>query len=247
MEVKKTLDAKVEPAINMVVYGGPGVGKTSFAAGTEKVLIGDAEGGAVFLGLHGIEADYVSLGKWSDLDELYKLAKDGGYKTVVLDPLGELLDKLIAQLKTEGYGTGRGDNVVLSLPGWGVAKDRFKAMVRKFRDLSCNLVLVAHSNEKKDEEMTTVRPKLQASLDEDVCAMVHVVGFMKSVAGPDKKPVRRLFLHPTEKYYAKDRLGVLPPHLDNAKFDDVRNLLLANAQYVKMITHEHKENNFLPQ
>lgn len=199
------------------------------------------------MGLHGIKADLAPIKKWSDLEELYKVAKDGAYKTVVLDPLGELLDKLIAQLKTEGYGTGRGDNVVLSLPGWGVAKERFKAMLRKFRDLNVNLVLVAHSNEKKDEEMTTVRPKLQASLDEDICAMMHVVGFMKSVMGPDKKQIRRLFLNPTEKYYAKDRLGILPSSMDNPKFDDVRNTLLANAQYVKMLNHEQKEANFLPQ
>jgi phage nucleotide-binding protein len=246
LEIKKTQDVTVEPCINMLIYGPPGVGKTTFACGTDKVLIGDVEGGAVFLGMHGIQADYASISKWSDLDELYKAAKDGGYKTVVIDPLGELLDKLIGQLKTEGYGQGRGENTTLALQGWGIAKERFKSTIRKFRDLNINLVLVAHSNEKKDEELTTVRPKLQASLDEDVCSMMQVVGFLKNVAGKDKSMTRRLYLNPTEKYYAKDRIGVLPPFMDNVKFEDVRKTITSNEFFSKMLVREKKADNFLP-
>lgn len=247
LEIKKTQDVKIEPSINMLVYGPPGVGKTTFACGTDKVLIGDVEGGAVFLGMHGVAADYACISKWSDIDELYKAAKDGGYKTVVIDPLGELLDKLIAQLKTEGYGQGRGDNMTLALQGWGIAKDRFKSAIRRFRDLNINLVLVAHSSEKKDEELTTVRPKLQASLDEDVCSMMHIVGFMKNVTGKDKVTTRRLFLNPTEKYYAKDRIGLLPPFMDNAKFEDVRKTITDNEFFSKMLVRETKAANFLPE
>lgn len=244
LNVMKTSELKASPRVNALVYGPPGSGKTTFACGTEKVLIGDVEGGAVFLGLHGIEADYARIEKWADLEELYQLAKSGKYETVVIDPLGELLDKLLTQLKTEGYGQGKGDNVVLTLPGWGVAKDRFKAAIRRFRDLDVNLVLVAHTSEKKDEEQTYVRPKLQASLDEDVCAMMHVVGYLKPVAGPDKKQVRRLYLSPSEKYYAKDRIGVLPSHMDDAKFSDIRDALLKNERYAGLVARTNAGTSF---
>lgn len=244
MEIKKTTDVKLMPTINMLIYGAPGVGKTTFSANTEDCLIADVEGGAVFLGLHGIEASVARVEKWDDLNEVLKAVKEGGYKTVVIDPIGELLEKLIDSLKKNGYGQGRGETLTLSLQGWGVAKEQFKTMMRKFRDINCNVILVAHTNEKKDEERTTVRPKMQASLDEDVCAMMHIVGFMK-LESDGKKTTRKLYMQPTEKYYAKDRIGLLPAVMEEPTFNKVRDTIINNEFFSKALVQEVKEDSFL--
>ena len=212
------------PKINLLVYGMPGVGKTSFAARTEDVLIADVEHGAKLLGLHGIKADVATISKWEDMQELYAALQGGKYKTVVIDPIGELLDKLLTSLKVT-HGTKGGE--ALSLQGWGLAKERFRSMIRAFRDLDVNVVLVAHSSEKKEEDMLHVRPKLQANLDEDVCAMMDIVGYLKIVT-QDKQKIRRLFTQPTDKYYAKDRSGLLPEFIDDPSFDKMAGIIKDN-------------------
>jgi len=233
LKVTNSKDSARAPAINMLVYGQPGQGKTTFAANSENCLVADVENGAVFLGVHGISCDVVHIDKWDDIEELEALVKAKGYKTIVIDPLGELLEKLINKLKSEGYGQGKPGTMSLSLQGWGVAKDKFKLMMRKFRDLDCDLILVAHSSEKKDEDRTIYRPKMQASLDEDVCAMMQIVGYLK-VDTDGKKKTRRMYLQPTDKYYAKDRTGTLPETMDDPTFHKIKEMVLSNPFFGKL-------------
>lgn len=244
LKLTNTKDVGPRPTINCLIYGAPGTGKTSLAASTERCLVADVENGALFLGLHGVQADIVRIEKWDDISELYTLVKDGQYDTVVIDPLGELLEKLIEKLKAEGYAQGKGDSMSLSLQGWGVAKDRFKKALRMFRDLNVNVVLIAHSSEKKDEDMTTVRPKMQASLDEDVCAMMNVVGYLKMVSD-GKKKIRRLYLQPTDKYYAKDRTGLLPEYIDDATFGLLKDTIVNSEHFAKEAKAIKAMDNFV--
>jgi phage nucleotide-binding protein len=204
--------------LNVLIYGHPGVGKTTFAARSSKVLIADAENGTTMLRLNGIKkADVAKVETWEDIDEIYKLAKSGQYEVVVIDPIGELLDKLLTSLK-KTHGSKDGQS--LSIGGWGVAKEKFRFAMRSFRDLGVHVVLVAHTSEKKEEETLLVRPKLQANLDEDICAMMDVVGYLRVAKDPTTKETkRRLYVAPNDKYYGKDRSGTLPEYLDEPTFD----------------------------
>lgn len=211
--IKETGPEETQTKLKVLVYGHPGVGKTTFAASGPGTLLVDVENGAGLLGLRGIKVDRTRIKTWSEMQEVLEFCKTKKWQTVAIDPIGELLDKLLQELKLSGYGANKGDS--LSLQGWGVAKEKFRKMLRDFRDLDMNVVLVAHSSEKKEEEALLVRPKLQASLDEDVCGMMDVVGYMK-MDRVEKKNVRRLYVQPTEKYYAKDRTGALPEFVENA-------------------------------
>lgn len=240
IEVKNSLTSATKPSLNMLCYGQPGVGKTSFgASGMGKTILIDAESGSNLLALREINVDIVSLKSWDEMKEVYAWVKEKGYETVVLDPLGELLDKLLSSLKKDGYASAKGDS--LTLQGWGVAKERFREMIRAFRDLKINTILVAHSAESKDEDAVLVRPKLQAHLDEDVCAMMDIVGYLK-VGKVKEETVRRMYFSPTDKFYAKDRSGQLPEYLDNASFKDIMERIQANPVLQKLNELNEKES-----
>lgn len=243
LKITKSTDTKQEPSIRMLVYGQPGVGKTTLAVSGKNAIIADAEGGTNMLGSRGIEVDIAQIHTWEDIEELYAmLSKDKKYDTVVVDPLGELLDKLIAYLKKSGFSTASGG---LSLPGWGAAKDKFRGMLRAFRDLGVDLVCVAHTTEKTDDDLVITRPKLMARLEEDVCAMMDVVGYMQTLQQEDGTIVHRTNFTPTQKFYAKDRSGKLPDYVDDATFPELRDTILKGALISVERNNEKNEEKFL--
>ena len=190
-----------------MIYGEPGTGKTTASATAPNAIMADAEKGSHFLGSQGLDIDIASITSWSEMSEFYKEAQD--YDTVVLDPVGELMDKIIQQCIDEGLKSKSG---TLTLQGWGVAKMKMKKMLTSFRDLDANLIIVAHSEETKTDKGLVKRPKIQSKLVDDMEAMMDVIGYLQ-VIETEEKQERRLYVQPTEEYHAKDRTGCLPEYI----------------------------------
>ena len=94
MKIHNTSDATVKPSITMLVYGQGGVGKTTFTSTAPAPVLADCENGAKYFGLRGIKMDVATIQEWNDIAEFYKLVKESNYDTVIVDPIGELMEKL---------------------------------------------------------------------------------------------------------------------------------------------------------
>src|SRR3990167_3585272 len=94
MQITKSNDPQAKPSIIMLVYGNGGVGKTTFAATAPKPLLVDCENGSKYFGLRGIEVDVAKVSQWSDMEGLFDIAKSGKYETIIIDPIGELMEEL---------------------------------------------------------------------------------------------------------------------------------------------------------
>lgn len=209
MKVYNSGDPQVKPTVAMLIYGQGGVGKTTFAATAPKPLIVDCENGAKYFGLRGINVDVAQVSEWGDLEGLMDQAKSGKYETIVIDPIGELMEKL------RRYMVQRADKKLVqsdgspSMAGWGWLKDRMRATVKLLRDSGLNMILVAHVDEKQDEDRLVKRPMIMTKLSDELVNMVDIVGFMTVVqdAGEEK---RVIVVDPSsDKYVAKDRSGML--------------------------------------
>lgn len=199
----------------MLVYGQGGVGKTTFASTAPKPLLVDCENGAKYFGLRGIEMDVAKVNSWKDMDGLFDIAKSGQYETIIIDPIGELMEKL------KRFMIGQGDRKLVqqdgspSMAGWGWLKDTMRATLKILRDSGVNLLIVAHVEEKEVEGTLVKRPKIMTKISEDLIAFVDVVGYMQAlnIEGETKRVIR---VQPSETFEAKDRtnqLGaVVPPN-----------------------------------
>lgn len=214
MKITKTTDPQSKPSVLMLVYGMGGVGKTSFAATAPKPLIVDCENGAKYFGLRGIDVDIAQVRTWEDLNGIFDIAKGDEYETIVIDPIGELMEKLLRFMKAKGGKNVQADGSP-TMAGWGWLKDTMRSTIKILRDSGKNLIIVAHVEEKTDDERVVKRPKIMTKISEDLIAMVDIVGYM-TVIQDEGQEKRIIMVDPSsDKYEAKDRTGqlgkVIPP------------------------------------
>jgi len=222
MEVINTGDAQAKPSVVMMVYGEGGVGKTSFASTSPSPILADCENGAKYFGLRGIKIDVARVQSWSDMnfnDGFGSLAKDDKYQTIVIDPIGELMEKLKAFMVAKGDRKLVQSDGSPSMAGWGWLKDTMKNYIKVLRDLGKNVLIIAHVDEKQDEDRLVKRPFIQTRIDKDIVNMVDVVGYMTTVRDTNGDEKRVIYVDPAnDKITCKDRTGQLgkyiPPDFD---------------------------------
>ena len=216
MKVFNSLDPTEKPSILMVVYGEGGVGKTTFAATAPRPIIADCENGSKYFGLRGIAADVALIEKWDDMQEFMQIALTDNYDTVIIDPIGELMEKLIA------YMRNRADSKLVqrdgnpTMAGWGWLKSTMRNFLKTMRDSGKHIVIVAHVQEKDDDGRVIKRPMVATRLSEELVNLVDIVGYMTTINDTETGDTKRLIIvdPASDKYVAKDRTGRLGRYIE---------------------------------
>ncbi|HEX7039075.1 MAG TPA: ATP-binding protein, partial [Trueperaceae bacterium] len=179
----------------MLIYGMPGIGKSSFGFTAESPLLLDFDGGAH---RSAFRQDIVPVGAWSEIATI--TAEDlKPYKTVVLDTVGRALDFLSAELIAENpkLATKAG---ALSLQGYGALKSAFASWLGRLNSLGLDVIMIAHDKESTNErDVKIVRPDVTGGSYNEIFKLADSVGYMYA---DGKKRV--LDFNPTENYVGKN-------------------------------------------
>jgi len=217
MKIVNTGDPTTKPNIIAMIYGNGGVGKTTFASTAPKPLLLDCENGAKYFGLRGIKVDTVQIQSWKDIEdlELVETIKGSTYETIIVDPIGEAMDKLINGLADFGNSKLVQPDGSPTMAGWGYVKKKMRNFVKFLRDSGKNVILIAHIEEKQDDEQRIVkRPMIATRISEELINMVDVVGYMTTI-NRDGEDVRVIVVDPgNDKQTAKDRTGQLGKYIE---------------------------------
>lgn len=193
----------------MLIYGVGGVGKTTMASTFPNPILLDFENGAKYFKQRGINLDVIKMNNWFSIEDKTQLVEAvKNYETIILDPIGEAMEKLIKSPHITGSKYRQSDGS-LTIGGWGKAKEDFRIMIKWLRDTGKNVVLVAHVNEKADDDSLVKRPLIATKIVDEIIAMVDIVGYLDIVnsEGVEKRILR---VNPADKkYIAKDRTGAL--------------------------------------
>lgn len=209
MKIYNTSSPQFKPSVVMMLYGEGGVGKTTFGATAPKPIIADCENGAKYFGMRGISVDVAQIEKWADMREFLDYVKSDKVETVVVDPIGELMDKLKRHMLAMGDTKLVQKDGSPTMAGWGWLKKTMRDFIKVLRDTGKNVILIAHIEENKDEDRLVKRPKIETKISDDIVNMVDVVGYM-TVVQEEGETKRIIIVDPgNDKYTAKDRTGQL--------------------------------------
>lgn len=145
-------NAPVDPPV-AVIYGPPGVGKTSLALTVRKPALLDFDRGAHRSANKAGKA-VLPINTWKDVVGM-EAADVEPYSDIIVDTVGECLESLARDIvaRDPAYGT----NDALNLRGYGVLKTRFSKWLAFVRGCGKRVILIAHMNEEQKGDRTMER------------------------------------------------------------------------------------------
>lgn len=233
--IRKPSELEAKQTITMLVYGQPGVGKTTLAVSAPDAVLFDYDGGVQRInGAH--QTLTVQIRSWEDtseaLDEIVASYPD--VKTIVIDTVGKMLDFMSEYIVRNNSRMKKSDGT-LSLQGYGLRKSMFIDFIKKTAVLGKNIIFVAHEKEEKRGDDTVKRPDIGGSSANDLVKELDLVGYMQML-GKD----RTIAFNPTEAYYAKNTCN-LPAVTKIPLVVDETGMAVGDNNFVRRVLATYKK------
>lgn len=204
--IKKPYELVVKINLSGMIYGQPGMGKTTLALSSPHPLLLDFDGG-----VHRVNAahrvDTVQISKWEEVDEVLQSPDIAEYLTIVIDTAGKMLSFMDKYIMQNNPKMKKADGT-LSLQGYGVRKNMFINFVNQVTLMGKSVIFVAHEREEKVGDEKQIRPEIGGSSAGDLIKELDLVGYMEAIG---KK--RTISFNPCEKFYGKNTCN-LPERME---------------------------------
>ncbi len=209
---KKRPPVRAAGDLCIMVYGFPGVGKTTFASKAKDALFFSFERGADHL-----EVASKLITDWGHFRAMCaKLAAtpDHGFKTIVIDTADAAYDMCKAYICNQlgiAHPSDAGDNA----KGYDSINLEFQRVFSKLNSMGLGLVFLSHANnrsvkDRQGQKQDRIVPALTGKTGNWLAGFCSVIGYAEVQVVPgekgEAKQVRRLNLVPSVAYDAKIRL-----------------------------------------
>ena len=203
--IKRPSELNVKATLSVLIYGQPGIGKTTFGVSAPDAVLFDYDGGVQRInGAHQVPT--LQPTSWEDTNiALQEIANEmPEVKTIVIDTVGKMLDYMSAYIIKNDSKMAMRDGS-LSLKGYGVRKTMFVNFIKQLALMGKNVVFIAHEREERRGDETFKRPEIGGSSANDLIKELDLVGYMYAIGKE-----RCITFDPQEYYYAKNTCNLAP-------------------------------------
>ena len=217
----KILEGYTLEKIRFLLYGPPGIGKTTFSSKFDNTIFLETEKGS-----KGLKTYKISIHSWEDFIETVNVLvgdKHHKFKTVTIDTITNLftfcLDYSCKKLSIghpsdEKWGKG-----------WERLRTEFSKPILKLNMSDFGLIFIAHSIEqevkKGSRTFTKVAPELPNQARRVLLPFVDIIGYVSMEAyevGNTWKERRVITFEPSQYVEAKKRTGIPLPDTMNLNY-----------------------------
>lgn len=176
MQIRKSLEEMPERGLNILIYGDPGIGKTTLANTAPDPLVLDFDNG-YHRASHS--KHYVTYGAWGDVikdkqDILTALKND--YKTLVVDTVGTGIELMQTHLIETDHKLKTS-----TIKMWGETKKTAADFFGPLKYAGKNVVHIAHAKVKEDGDIRRVVPNIPGSTYDTIMQSCDLVGYYTTV------------------------------------------------------------------
>ena len=197
--IKRPSEIEIKGTLSTLIYGQPGIGKTTLGCSAPNAVLFDYDGGVQRInGAHQVPT--VQITSWDDTDEALKEIESEmpECQTIVIDTVGKMLDFMSAYIIKNDQKMAMRDGS-LSLKGYGLRKTMFVNFLKRISAMGKNVIFIAHEKEERRGEETVKRPEVGGSSANDLVKELDLVGYMQAIGKE-----RTITFDPNESYYAKN-------------------------------------------
>lgn len=228
--IKKPSEIAPKSTITVLVYGEPGIGKTTIACSAPNAVLFDYDGGVQRInGAHQVPT--LQPTSWEDtaeaIEEIEREMPE--VQTIVIDTAGKMLDYMTAFIIKHNPKMKKFDGS-LALQGYGLRKQMFTDFINKLAISGKNVIFVAHEKEEKRGEEWVKRPEIGGSSAADLIKELDLVGYMRAIGKQ-----RTIAFNPTEAYYAKNTCSLPEVEVIPVVVDENGQAVGQNAYFTKVI------------
>jgi phage nucleotide-binding protein len=184
-----------------LIYGQPGVGKTSLALSVPKPLLIDFDNGLRRVAKQ-YQTDSVQIESYQNLIDILEKEDISNYETIVIDTLGKVIDRMGDWLALSNPKLKQSDGQ-LSQKGWGSIKGEFQRLLKLLEGKNKSVIFVSHEKEEKVDDKVNKRIDVSGSTGKDVIKELDFVGYMSIQGGK-----RTIDLSPNDNFFTKNSLGI---------------------------------------
>ena len=190
MAIIKKSDVFPKRPVIIVIYGTPGVGKTSLFNTSKKPILLDCDRGA---DRSVNRQDTIVATNWKEV--LQDEGEIKNYDTLGIDTAKAVLDDfLMTHVVEQDYKMKAN-----KLKAYGAIGDEFKLFVNKRRNEGIDIVVIAHAKEEKDGDVIKLSPDVTGQSKDLLLRIADQVGFLTMVNNK-----RTLTFEPTDKTIGKN-------------------------------------------
>lgn len=200
----KGSEIKVKSVFSGLIFGAPGVGKTTMGLSAPRPLLIDCD--------NGVErVDYrhrrdVLICKPKNFNEIIDVVNKHSDEcdTFVIDTIGALVDYMLDQVMEDDPKLRQRDGSP-TLKAYGAIIPIFKSLIATIKIKGKSVLFIGHSDERVEDDITKYRVQCAGKTANILISMLDFVGFYDVMGNK-----RVITFSPSERAYAKNSLGLDP-------------------------------------